>query len=109
MVAAGQRCSALQVARNRNVAGVDPHLVDQIEHAAAHTAAVSSVHDIRVRWEGHRLRADLAGSVDPSLNVAEAHRLAHAVEHELVQTVPHLDAAVIHVEPNGPNETPLTN
>ena len=82
--------------------GVDPELVDRIEHAAAHAPGVVSVHDVRVRWEGHRLQADLAISVDPALNVVDAHEIAHGVEHDLLHPIAHLDGAAVHVEPAGP-------
>jgi cation diffusion facilitator family transporter len=95
------RVAVVEVFR-RLMNGVDPDLVDRIEHAATHAPGVSSVNDVRVRWEGHRLRADLAVTVDRSLNVVDAHEIAHGVEHELLHRVPHLDAATVHVEPDGP-------
>jgi divalent metal cation (Fe/Co/Zn/Cd) transporter len=82
--------------------GVDPKLVGRIEHTATHAPGVAAVHDVRVRWEGHRLQADLAISVSPQLNVVDAHEIAHGVEHELLHRVAHLDGATVHVEPDGP-------
>jgi len=96
------RVAVIEVFR-RLMNGVDPELVDRIEHAAAHAAGVVSVHDVRVRWEGHRLQADLAVSVDPALKVADAHEIAHGVEHELLHRIPHLDGVAVHVEPDGPD------
>lgn len=95
------RRAAMEVFR-RLMNAVDPELVDRVEHEAAHVAGVASVHDVQVRWEGHRLRADLAIGVAPTLDVAEGHTIAHAVEHELLYHVAHLDGAAVHVEPAGP-------
>ena len=95
------RVAVVEVFR-RLMNGVDPKLVDRIEHAATHAPGVVSVHDVRVRWEGHRLQADLAVSVDPTLNVADAHQIAHGVEHELLHQISHLDGAAVHIEPDSP-------
>jgi cation diffusion facilitator family transporter len=93
------RSAALGVLR-RLMNGVDPALVDRIEEEAAHTAGVRGVHQVQVRWEGHRLRADLAIGVDPSLDVTRAHAVAHDVEHDLLHHIAHLDTAAVHVEPD---------
>jgi cation diffusion facilitator family transporter len=39
---------------SRMLDGVDPHVIDEIRHAAAHVANVKEVTDIRARWLGHR-------------------------------------------------------
>ncbi len=95
------RVAVVEVFR-RLMNGVDPKLVDRIEHTASHAFGVAAVHDVRVRWEGHRLQADLAISIDPNLNVVEAHEIAHGVEHALMHDIAHLDGAAVHVEPTGP-------
>ena len=95
------RVAVVEVFR-RLMNGVDPKLVDRIEHTATHALGVASVHDVRVRWEGHRLRADLAISVDPALNVVDAPEIAHRVEHELRHQISPLDGAVVPVEPDSP-------
>ncbi len=93
------RTAAIEVLR-RLMNGIDPALVDEIEQEAAHILGVSSVRQVQVRWEGHRLRADLAINVDPGLTVAKAHAIAHNVEHELQHHIGHLDEAAVHVEPD---------
>lgn len=93
------RSAALGILR-RLLNGVDPVLVDRIEHEASHAPGVRGVRQVQVRWEGHRLRADLAIGVDPALNVTQAHAVAHDVEHELLRHIAHLDAAAVHVEPD---------
>jgi cation diffusion facilitator family transporter len=95
------RTAARDVLR-RLMNGVDPAIVDRIERQAAAVPGVSFVRRVQVRWEGHRLQADLAVAVPDALDVVEAHQLAHTVEHELLHRVPHLDAAAVHVEPDSP-------
>jgi cation diffusion facilitator family transporter len=94
------RTAASEVLR-RLMNGVDPALVDRIEHEADHVHGVRAVRQVQVRWEGHRLLADLAIQVDPVATITDAHAVAHEVEHQLLHHISHLDAAAVHVEPTG--------
>lgn len=100
------RRAAVEVLR-RLMNGVDPHLVDRLEHKAAQVPGVAAVHEVQVRWEGHRLYADLAIGVSPNLAITEAHAIAHAAEHELLHHIAHLDHVTVHVEPDGPSRGSL--
>ncbi len=80
---------------------VDPALVDLVEQSARGTAGVRDVGDVRMRWIGHRLRAELEIVVDPALTVVEAHQVAEATEHRLLHDVPRLHAALVHADPAG--------
>ena len=82
---------------------VDPALVDQIELEASRVTGVAVVQQVQVRWEGHRLRADLEIAVSATMNVVEAHHVAHAVEQKLLRQIAHLDGAAVHIEPDGPD------
>jgi cation diffusion facilitator family transporter len=101
------RTAAIDVLR-RLMNSVDPSLVDRIEHEAARVEGVQTVYDVRVRWEGHRLCADLSITVDPTLSINRSHELAHDVEHALVHHVAHLDNVAVHEEPAG-ESAPLTH
>ncbi|MFD4193161.1 cation diffusion facilitator family transporter [Amycolatopsis thermoflava] len=92
------RDAAKEVFR-RLMDAVDPATVDLVEQAARSVDGVRAARDVRVRWIGHSLRAELAVAVDPALTVTAAHHLAHQVEHRLTQRVPRLTAAVVHTEP----------
>jgi cation diffusion facilitator family transporter len=81
--------------------GVDPALVDDAEAALAATAGVTSVGAVKLRWTGHRLRAEAEIAVLPSLTVAEAHVIALDAEHHLTHALPHLAAATVHLDPAG--------
>ena len=84
---------------------VDPELLDQVEAVARSVAGVEGVTDARVRWIGHRLRAEVEIEVDPSLSVVDGHALADRAYHALLHDVPRLTSAVIHVSPRADGAT----
>lgn len=92
------RTAARDVFR-RLLDGVDPAMVDAAEQALAARPGVQAVRSVRMRWIGHRLHADAELDVDPALDLAQAHRIAHDAEHELTHTVPKLTTAFIHAYP----------
>jgi cation diffusion facilitator family transporter len=90
--------AARQVYR-RLMDAVDPELVDAVEHALGHTEGVRGVGTVRVRWIGHRMRAECEIIVDPALTVVEAHAVAVEAEHSLLHAVPRLGSAIVHADP----------
>jgi cation diffusion facilitator family transporter len=94
------RGAAREVFR-RLLDAVDPADVAATELAAASVAGVVTVGQVRMRWIGHRLHAELAITVNPASTVEAAHQLAHQVEHHLIHTVPRLTTATVHTEPAG--------
>lgn len=92
------RTAARDVFR-RLLDGVDPAMVDAAEQALAARPGMQAVRSVRMRWIGHRLHADAELDVDPALDLAQAHRIAHDAEHELTHTVPKLTTALIHAYP----------
>jgi cation diffusion facilitator family transporter len=83
----------------RMLDGVDPDVIDELTHAVHHVPKVEDVTDVRARWLGHRLHAEVSIAVKPELTVAEAHAVALEVHHQLLHHVPHLADATIHVDP----------
>ena len=81
----------------RMLDGVEPHVIDEIKHAADHVPGVSSVLDVRARWVGHRLVAELDIGVAGATTVAQADGVAAALEHELLDHLPALKSARIRV------------
>jgi cation diffusion facilitator family transporter len=92
------RDAAKEVFR-RLMDAVDPTAVDLAERTAAAVPGVMGVGQVRMRWIGHTLRAELSVMVDASLTVEQAHRIAHDVEHHLVHAIARLSAATVHTEP----------
>ena len=78
---------------------VDPSLVEQVEQVLRATPGVLGVGELRLRWIGHRLRAECAVVVDHHLTVVEGHHIAEEAEHRLLHEVPRLTAALVHADP----------
>jgi len=85
----------------RMLDGVEPEVIDEIHHAATHVAGVREVAEVRARWIGHRLHAEVNIAVDPRLSVAEGHAIAKEVHHQLLHHLNYLAGATIHVDPVG--------
>jgi cation diffusion facilitator family transporter len=81
--------------------GVEPEAIDQIVHAAAHVAGVQEVTDVRGRWIGHCLHADVSVTVRGTLSVREGHEVALEVRHQLLHHLQHLGTVMVHVDPEG--------
>lgn len=78
---------------------VEPELVDAAETSLRAVPGVLDIESLRLRWTGHRLRAETGVIVDPSLNVIEAHDIAVEAHHALLHDVPRLIDATVHVSP----------
>ena len=92
------RDAAREVYR-RLMDAVDPDLLDQAETAIRQTPGVLDVGELRLRWIGHSLRAEVEIILNPTLTLLDAHRIAHEAEHRLLHDVPRLRAAQVHVGP----------
>jgi len=79
---------------------VDPEMVDDAEHALRSVAGVQAVESVRLRWIGHRVRAEADLVVDHALSVWEGHAVAVEAKHELLHRIPKLDDATVHVSPS---------
>jgi cation diffusion facilitator family transporter len=83
----------------RMLDGAEPAIVEKIRHAAAHVPQVEGVSEVRARWLGHRLHAELNIAVDPRLTIKQAHAIAGEVRHQLLHRLNYLSLVVIHVDP----------
>ncbi len=78
---------------------VDPALVSQAETTLRGTPGVLGLGQVRLRWIGHRLRAECEVIVDASTTVVQAHHVAVEAEHALIHCIPRLTAALVHADP----------
>ena len=85
----------------RMLDGIDSDTLEAISHAASHVPRVEEVTDIRARWIGHRLHAELNVTVAGGLSVGEGHEVAREVRHQLLHHVPQLGGVTVHVDPIG--------
>jgi cation diffusion facilitator family transporter len=79
--------------------GVDPEVIDEIKETVSHTSGVQGVTDVRVRWLGHRLYAELNIAVNSEFSVSDGHDLAMKTRHNLLHKLPLLSNVKIHVDP----------
>jgi cation diffusion facilitator family transporter len=83
----------------RMLDGADPQVISEIRHAARHVPAVEDVTEVRARWLGHRLHAEVNIAVDPQMTITQAHEVATEVRHQLLHHLNYLSLVVIHVDP----------
>ncbi len=106
------RDAAREVYR-RLMDAVDPSIVDSVEATLRTTGGVVDVGAVRLRWIGHKLRAECDIVVDDHLGIVEAHAIAVDAEHRLIHAVPRLTAAIVHADPVSDDATdhhaPLTD
>jgi divalent metal cation (Fe/Co/Zn/Cd) transporter len=79
--------------------GSDPAAVGEIREAAASVPDVVEVSDVRVRWAGHRMYAEVNLAVDGARSVSEGHAIATEVRHRMLHRLRYLSDATIHVDP----------
>ena len=79
--------------------GVDPEVTDEITHAINHAEGVREVTEVRLRWSGHRLHAEVNLAVSPKLSVAEGHAIAVEARHQLIHSLPYLSNINVHIDP----------
>ncbi len=93
--------SAVRQVAARLMDAVDPALVDQATAAVISVSGIDEVRELRIRWIGHTLRAEVDATVVPTLSLIQAHDLAHHAEAQLLAQVRRLTAATVHTSPAG--------
>ena len=86
--------------------GVDPAILVEIRHSAEHVSGIKKVLDVKARWLGHKLHADVAILVDDALSVAKADQLGDTLKREMLAHIPAL--SVVNVRCQG-SELPAEN
>src|SRR5262252_7398658 len=84
---------------------VDPAIVDAGERTLRATPGVLDVGEVRMRWIGHKLRAECTVIVDAGASAVQAHHVAVSAEHDLLHALPRLAAALVHADPQPPDDT----
>jgi cation diffusion facilitator family transporter len=93
--------SAIRQVGARLMDAVDPALVYAAKASIAEVEGVQDIRDLRIRWIGHTLRAEVDITVPADLTLVEAHQVAHHAEAHLLLDVRRLTAATIHTSPAG--------
>jgi cation diffusion facilitator family transporter len=90
---------AVRSVGERLMDAVDPALVGQAETVTAAVPGVQEVTELRMRWLGHRLQAEVRMTVDRDLDVAHAYQIGDDAERALMTAMPLLSGAIVHVNP----------
>ena len=80
----------------RMLDGVEPSVISEIRHAAEHVPGLTLL-DVKARWLGHRLHADLGIAVDDNMTAGEVKALSATLERELSAHVPALAAVYVRL------------
>ena len=81
----------------RSLDGVDPQIIDEIAHAVGHVEGVRRITDVKARWLGHHLRAEIEIVIDGSLSVGQAQKIVAEVKHELGHDLEYLSGVTVCV------------
>lgn len=82
----------------RMLDGVEPDILDEIDHAAEHSPGVIGVHGVQARWLGHKLHSELSVHLDETFTVAEAQTIVAAMKAKLFAHLPVLAQVSIRIE-----------
>ena len=82
----------------RSLDGIEPGVIEDIRHAAEHAPGVRKVTDVKARWLGHKLRAEVTIAVDNAISVGEANAIAGTLQRELHAHLPSLDGATVQFD-----------
>jgi cation diffusion facilitator family transporter len=85
---------------HRILDGTEEGTIALIEEISTSVHGVEHVSGARARWTGHQLRTELSIDVDPRISVEEGHRIAERVRQALLDDVPRLAEAMVHVDPH---------
>ena len=76
--------------------GIEPDLLDMAEAALLATPGVDEIHDLRLRWVGHRLQGSVQLKVSDGL-LSEMQEVAHDAKHRTQKVLPNVDSFDIRI------------
>ncbi len=82
--------------------GVDPTIIDKIATTLTQFQYMHSARNIRARWVGHHLHAEIDMTAASNYPIATCHNMTHKAEDLLKTVLPALTHIAIHVHP--PNQ-----
>lgn len=91
---------------SRALDGIDPHLLEDVDHIVRHIKSVKDVWGVKARWVGHKINLEINVAVCGEVSLSEAHKVAEEVRHELLHYLPHLGNAIVHLDPENKSGEP---
>ena len=84
---------------SRLLDGIDPDVIDEIKDAMLQAPGVHEVTEVRVRWLGHRMHAEVNITMNSDLTIESGHALANEARHEVLHRLTYLSNVTIHLDP----------
>jgi hypothetical protein len=84
---------------SRLLDGMEPKTIDLITASVEDVKGVVSVTEVKARWFGHEIKADISIAVESDLSIKEGHNIAKDVIHRLQHDVEHLGSVHVHIDP----------
>jgi cation diffusion facilitator family transporter len=78
---------------------VSPTAVARARDVVQDVPGVQGLDDLRLRWIGHQLHAEVEVTVGAELSLEAAHAVAHDAHHRLLHAVPRLATVIVHASP----------
>ena len=82
---------------SRFLDGVELEVPDEVPKVALVTDGVRGVAEVRIRWLGHQMLAEVNFAIDPDLSVAAGHDIAEDAHHQLLHNLKYVPNATVHV------------
>lgn len=83
----------------RMMDGIEPEVIERIEHIVRSVDGVMDAHDVTARWIGHRQRAELHVTVNCQIPTVASHHIGEEVRHVLFHEMPALSDITVHIDP----------
>jgi cation diffusion facilitator family transporter len=90
---------------HRLMDAIEPEIMEQAEEVIHEQSEVKELRQLRMRWLGHALHAEVQIAVEPDLTTAKIFDITEQLRHELFHHVDHLAEVVVNVEPWSENPT----
>ncbi|TSC61969.1 MAG: cation efflux family protein [Parcubacteria group bacterium Gr01-1014_48] len=84
---------------SRLLDGTDPAIVKTITQTVGQLQLIHSVDNVRARWIGHRLYAEVDITMNDTFSIAATHAMEHTAESLLKTVLPSLDRVLFHFHP----------
>ena len=83
--------------------GVEPEYLDEIQHALTHVGGIKEILNIKARWSGHQLLAEVYIRMDSTISLPEAHNIVEEIEHEIKDHIKYVSNVIVDIEPEPDN------